>query len=44
MAHLVVVEGDTKNVGEEKKDFVLRVVRRWSTDIALDAADGLDLP
>jgi hypothetical protein len=41
--HLVVAERDAEDVGEEEEDLVLRVLARRRGDVALDAADLLNL-
>ena len=41
--HLVVVQRDAEDVGEEEDDFVFGIVAAGRSHIALDAADLLDL-
>ena len=42
-AHLVVVKGDTEDIGQEEHDFRLVVLAGRSRDVRLEAADRLDL-
>lgn len=41
--YLVVVEGNTEDIGEEQDDLRLVVITRWCGNVRLDTADLLDL-